>query len=255
MRRAVSTLLELREPMGEYLARSWHYWRLICVVGVVGLVGIALTVAPVLEAVIPLWGWILIGLLGIPVAQFLAFREVRWQRDSTIEELDKARLERDVLQNELTEIKASAERHAQVTFGPVTTFGQSGGQAAGVIQNIMGQQARKLPSDPTGIIAKLSPFAGAQVTMQFVAGDVESKRLAEGIHNMLVQAGWEPTDLQATMFGGAPEAVIVMGPGDTVETFSDALWTLGECLKSVGIHTVAQTADGELRVIVGGHPD
>ena len=40
--------------------------------------------------------------------------------------------------------------------------------------------------------------------------------------------GWKPSEPRATIFGGAPEAVIVVGPGNTIPEFNPALLTLGD---------------------------
>ena len=141
-------------------------------------ISVVQAIVPDLNVGLPYWAWILIGLIAVPVAQFLAFQEVREQRDHARKELGEMAA------------KASSVR-PQIATGPVMSIGQKGGQTVGLIQNIMGQQARKLPSDLSETTSKLAEFAGTELTVVFLASDLESKRLADGIYDLLKHSGVE----------------------------------------------------------------
>lgn len=78
----------------EHLPTTWGYWWAVVPMLVASIAGIILDIAQSAQRhdpLLPLWAWILIGVSGIPIAQFLAFHKVRVQRDERQAQLDRIR--------------------------------------------------------------------------------------------------------------------------------------------------------------------
>jgi hypothetical protein len=71
----------------EYGRHVWRYWWLVVVGGVGGVLSLVSLVASI---VIPTWLGVVVLLVGLSVAQFLAFKEMRHHRNEARDALRKA---------------------------------------------------------------------------------------------------------------------------------------------------------------------
>lgn len=100
----------------------------------------------------------------------------------------------------------------------VTSVGQRGGQTAGIIQNV-GPQPRSLQSvDSAEIGARLSRFAGTEVTIAALTFDAESQRFAVEIRALVERAGWKPqgAGISATYLDSRLRGLLVRTPESTL---------------------------------------
>ena len=65
----------LRASIAEYLAAVMRWWWIVVVTVLLALIGLSLDISGDWSA--PGWLWILIGALGLPIAQFLAYHSIR----------------------------------------------------------------------------------------------------------------------------------------------------------------------------------
>lgn len=70
---------EHRVSWGEYIGAVWRHWLGLAWFFVAGLLGAVTYFEPGLR--VPSWGWWLLALIGLIVSQFLAFHDLRVERD------------------------------------------------------------------------------------------------------------------------------------------------------------------------------
>jgi len=99
------------------------------------------------------------------------------------------------------------------TTNIVSTEDQSGGIAANVIN--LGQQQRHITDEIKNRLDNdLNPYKGWEITMAYVAGDIESYNFALGIQQYLKSKNWTVGDDFGSFWAPLPTGWKIMPSGD-----------------------------------------
>jgi hypothetical protein len=79
----------MQKSFSEYIPAVFRWWWAMVVSGIGGVLGAVATTTDK-GVLLPAWGWFVISVVALSVAQFLAFHKVRVQRDELKRQLDEA---------------------------------------------------------------------------------------------------------------------------------------------------------------------